>query len=116
MPKLIQKKGDYFLRKPHDFALHPEGAKLLFSQNIELDQSFDNEYFKLLCEKNYVAFFPNELSGKSKEYEPVEDPEVLSEESCDSLAELMDSIRKIEERFSLYEIEIEVRVKPSKSN
>jgi hypothetical protein len=44
----------------------------------------------------------------------VEDSELVSEESCDSLGELLASIRKVEERFSLYGIEIEVRIKPQK--
>lgn len=116
MPKFIRKNGDYFLRKPYDFALHPEGAQLLFTQNIEINQSIDDEYFKVLCNKNYVAFFPSDLSGSSSDPDPAESAEVKNEESCDSLGELMDSIRKIEQRFSLYGIEIEVRVKPSKPN
>ena len=111
MPKFIRKNGDYFLRKPYDFALHPEGAQLLYSQNIELNQSFDDEYFKVLCDKNYVAFFPNDVSGKLNEPDLIEVGEPENEESRDPLGELMDSIRKIEQRFSSYGIEIEVKIK-----
>jgi len=113
MPKFIRKNEEYFLRKPYDFALHPEGAQLLFSQNIELNQSIDDEYFKVLCDKSYVAFFPNDLSGSSSDPDPVEGAEAENKEASDSLGELMAAIKEIERRFSNSGIQIEVRVKPS---
>jgi hypothetical protein len=114
MPQLIEKDGNYYLRESHDLALTAEALKLL--QSVNVNQFIDKEFFKTLCDQGYVTPLPDGVSGKSRDSRQVEDSELVSEESCDSLAELMDSIRKIEERFSLYEIEIEVRVKPSKSN
>lgn len=116
MVKFIQKNGNYFLRKPYDFALHPEGAELLFSQNINLNQCFDDEYFKILCNKDYVAIFQEDVTRNSIESNQETEQSGLAEHSSDSLQDLMDSIRKIEQRFSDYGIEIEVRVKPSSSH
>lgn len=115
MVKFIQKNGKFFLRKPYDFALHPDGARLLFSQKIELNQSFDDEYFKILCSKSYVANSHASFSDQNSTNDNQEE-DGSEEEAPDSLADLLDAIREIENRFSDYGIEIEVSIKPSKSN
>jgi hypothetical protein len=114
MPQLIEKDGNYYLRKSYDLALTDEGLKLL--QDVQVNQFIDKKFFKTLCDQGYVALFPDGSSAKPRDSMQVEDSELVSEESCDSLGELLASIRKVEERFSLYGIEIEVRIKPSKSN
>jgi hypothetical protein len=47
---------------------------------------------------------------------PLSQEFVKEKHSSDSLQDLMDSIRKIEQKFSDYGIEIEVRLKPSSSH
>jgi hypothetical protein len=103
MPKLIKKNGEYFLRKPHDFAVHPEAINLL--KDTKNNSNIDEGFFEYLRQQGYIAFYQQNFYQNSIDEESTGDGE------SDTLSELLNSIREIEQRFSSYGIEIEVKIK-----
>ena len=124
MVQFIEKNGEFFLRKQHDFALREDAARELISQGILPGTNIAQFYFDSLVQSNSkIAILSSHLiyedddqaTDITEEYADVGDSNEV-ETNLDPLSELLQSIREIEQRFSDYGIEIEVRVKSSKSN
>jgi hypothetical protein len=124
MVKFIQKNGEFFLKKQHDFALREDAARELINQGILPGTNIAQFYFDSLVQSNTkIAILSSHLIYEDDDDQATDISEEYADEgetneaeiNLDPLSELLQSIREIEERFSLYGIEIEVRVKPSKS-
>jgi hypothetical protein len=103
MPQLIKKNGKYFLRKPYDFAVHPDAIDML--KNVKNGSNIDEGFYKNLLRQGYIEFYHSQFRKKSI------DNESNANTESDTLGELLNSIREIEQRFSSYGIEIEVKIK-----
>lgn len=125
MVQFIEKNGEFFLRKQHDFALREDAARELISQGILPGTNIAQFYFDLLVQSNTkIAILRSHLIYEDDDEQATDISEEYADESgsteveanLDPLSELLQSIREIEQRFSDYGIEIEVRVKASPKN
>lgn len=123
--QFIEKNGEFFLRKQHDFALREDAARELISQGILPGTNIAQFYFDSLVQSNSkIAILSSHLIYEDDDDQATDISEEYADEgesnevetNLDPLSELLQSIREIEQRFSDYGIEIEVRVKSSKSN
>ena len=110
MPKLIKKNDQHYIRAPYDFALRPEAVSELSSRQIEVNDVFDKEFFKYLCDKGWVAIFREDIETDSIA-EDLQEEEVIDEEATDSLSELVKQISAIQKKYSSLGISLEILIK-----
>jgi hypothetical protein len=125
MVEFIEKNGEFFLRKQHDFALREDAARELINQGILPGTNIAQFYFDSLVQSSTkIAISSSHLNYEEYDDQATDISEEYAEEggstevdaNLDPLGELLQSIREIEQRFSDYGIEIQVRVKPFAKN
>jgi len=115
--ELIYKSGHYFLRKTHDFCLTKSALSELTQMKLKNGQQIAGSHFDVLAASHKIAIRKEdfELFDQFKKMqEQMEDNDDKGEINCspeiDTLSELAESIRSLQERFSDFGVVIEAKI------